>query len=418
MKSVNCKQTRSGAHPRSLSGLAASNPCALELNLPTPNEHARARSHKLVLQLQQEIARDGPMPFSRYMDRVLYTPELGYYCSDTSKFGGTGDFLTAPEISPLFGRCLARLITAVLRELNADEVIEVGAGSGVMATDLLEALEKGGRPVRRYTIVEPSPALRQAQEDTLAARAPALAERVSWRDRLPTSGFRGVILANEVLDAMPASRFRIMQDGVQEWHVGWESEQLAWMLAGPADPLLEQTVAAIQRDLDEPLPQGYDSEVNLRHTPWVQALEQRLSAGLILLIDYGYGRREYYHPQRNTGTLVCYYRHRAHDNPLLFPGLQDLSVHVDFTTIAEAAAAAGLEIAGFTNQASFLLSTGLTEFLAEASTDCAEYYIGVRQAKQLILPGEMGELIKVMALTRGLSGPLHGFERCDLRNRL
>jgi SAM-dependent MidA family methyltransferase len=418
MKSANCKQTLKSAHPRRLSGLAASNPCALELNLPTPDEHARARSHALALQLQDEIAHDGPMPFSRYMDRVLYTPELGYYCADTAKFGGTGDFLTAPEISPLFARCLAHLITDVLRELNADEVLEIGAGSGIMAADLLQALEKGGRPVRRYTIVEPSAALRRLQENTLAARVPSLAERVLWRDRLPKTGFRGVMLANEVLDALPASRFRIMQDGVQEWHVGWESQRLAWTLACPTDPLVEQTVAAIQRDLDEPLPQGYDSEVNLRHTPWVQALAQRLTAGLILLIDYGYGRREYYHPQRNTGTLVCYYRHRAHDDPLLFPGLQDISVHVDFTTIAEAAAATGLEIAGFTTQASFLLATGLTELLAEASTDCAEYHTWTRQAKQLILPGEMGELIKVMALTRRLSAPLQRFGWRDLRNRL
>jgi SAM-dependent MidA family methyltransferase len=358
------------------------------------------------------------MPFSRYMDRVLYTPELGYYCSDAAKFGATGDFLTAPEISPLFARCLARPIIDVLCRLNADEVVEIGAGSGMLAADLLETLAKGGRSLRRYTIVEPSAALRRLQQNTLTARIPSLAERVLWLDQLPEAAFRGVILANEVLDAMPASRFRIMRDGVQEWYVIWESGKFAWTLACPVDPILEQTVTAIGRDLDEPLPQGYDSEVNLHHTPWLQTLAQRLSAGLILLVDYGYGRREYYHPQRNTGTLVCYYRHCAHGDPLLFPGLQDISVHVDFTTIAEAAAASGLEIAGFTTQASFLLATGLTELLAQASADGAQYHNWVRQAKRLILPGEMGELVKVMALTRGISAPLPGFEERDLSNRL
>jgi SAM-dependent MidA family methyltransferase len=418
MESGNCEKTHKPVHPRRLSGLAASNARALALSLPAPDAKARARSDKLSRWLQGEIARFGPMPFSQYMDRVLYTPELGYYCTDAPKFGDSGDFLTAPEISPLFARCLARLITDVLLALNADEVIEVGAGSAILAADLLQALAMGARPLRRYTIVETSPALRRVQKNTLAARVPSLAERVVWLERPPESGFRGVILANELLDAMPASRFRITQQGVQEWYVGWQSERFVWTLAAPADPMLVQTVTAIQHDLGEPLPQGYDSEVNLRHTSWVQTLAQRLAAGLILLIDYGYGRREYYHPQRNTGSLMCYYRHRAHSDPLLFPGLQDISVHVDFTTIADAAVKAGLEIAAFTTQASFLLATGLTELLAETGTDWAQYHTRGRQAKRLLLPGEMGELVKVMALTREISAPLQGFEWYDLRNRL
>lgn len=418
MDKANFIQSCQRAHPGGLSKPAASDARSLALTLPVPDAKSRARSDELSLQLQGEIARFGPMPFSRYMERVLYTPELGYYCSDAPKFGAAGDFLTAPEISPLFARCLARVMADVLRTINADEVVEVGAGSGSMAVDLLQTLAQGARPLRRYSILETSAALRRLQKDTFAARAPSLANRVRWLDHLPEHGFRGVLVANEVLDAMPANRFRITRDGVREWHVGWESGDFTWTLAVPADLKLAQTVTAIQRHLDEPLPQPYDSEVNLRHTPWIQSLAQRLASGLILLVDYGYGRREYYHPQRNSGTLVCYYRHRAHDEPLLFPGLQDISVHVDFTTIAEAADEAGLEIAGFTTQASFLIATGLTELIAEGIPNGAHHHKGIGQAKRLILPGEMGESVKVMALTRGVSAPLGAFGWRDLRNRL
>lgn len=419
MENANFKQSHQRAHPGRLWKSAASDAGPLPFALPAPDAKSRARSAELTRQLRGEIASFGPIPFSHYMERVLYTPELGYYCTDAPKFGAAGDFLTAPEMSPLFAWCLAPLIAEVLRTLNAAQVIEIGAGSGIMAADLLHALERRvAWPLHRYTILESSAALRRLQEGTIAARATSLAKRVSWLDRLPEHGFRGVIVANEVLDAMPATRFRITRNGVQEWQVGWESGDFAWTLASPADPMVAHTVTAIQRDLDEPLPQGYDSEVNLRHAPWIQALAQRLAAGLILLIDYGYGRREYYHPQRNAGTLVCYYRHRAHDEPLLFPGLQDISVHVDFTTIAEAAAAAGLKIAGFTTQASFLVATGLTELIATASPDEAQYHQWARQAKRLVLPGEMGELVKVLVLTRGISAPLDRFGWRDHRSRL
>lgn len=418
MGNVNCKQPIDSTHPKSGAEYSASEACLLEPGLSHPDPYARARSRKLSQQLKAEIVHTGPMPFSRYMDRVLYTPELGYYCAEAPKFGPTGDFLTAPEISPLFARCLARPIANALRQISANEVLELGAGSGKLAAELLETLAEGGHPLTRYLILEPSAALRRRQESTLRARVPSLVERVSWLENLPNSTFRGVILANEVLDAMPASRFRIVPEGVREWYVGWGSGGFTWTLGHAADSRLEQAVTAIELDIDQRLPLGYDSEVNLNHTPWVRALGQCLGAGLILLVDYGYGRREYYHPQRDTGTLVCYYRHHAHDDPLLFPGLQDISVHVDFTTIAEAAAGTGLDIAGFTTQANFLLATGLTEFLAQVNTRGARYHAWVRQAKRLILPGEMGELVKVMALTRGISAPLPGFECCDLGNRL
>lgn len=418
MEKDNCKQTDGCAHPQRRSALAASAIRPVLQDMPMPDAKASARSDELTVQLRREIEHDGPLPFSRYMDRVLYTPDLGYYGTDSPKFGPTGDFLTAPEISPLFAHCLASLITGVLGTLDADEVLEIGAGSGILAADLLQALEGSARPLRRYAILETSAALRRAQKSTLLTHAPSLADRVCWLDSLPEAGFRGVILANEVLDAMPASRFRITREGVKEWHVGWQSGRFVWTLARPANAVLEQAVAAIERDLGKPLAQGYDSEVHLRHSPWVHGLAERLAAGLILLIDYGYGRREYYHPQRNTGTLVCYYRHWAHTDPLLFPGLQDISVHVDFTTVADAAQAAGLDVAAYTTQASFLLATGLTERLAEANTDGIQYRSWARQAKQLVLPGEMGELVKVMALTRGISAPLQDFGWFDLRNRL
>lgn len=418
MESANSKRSGGAVHLNDRLEPVAQGASSSAVRLPKPDPQGAARSERLRARLRQEITRAGAIPFSRYMEWVLYCPRLGYYSAEASQFGPRGDFVTAPELSTLFTRCLACPIADALSKLSADEVLELGAGSGRMASDLLLALESNGTVPRRYVILERSPALRCAQRKTLAHHVPHLMKQVTWIEDLPATGFRGVIVANEVLDAMPVCRFRVMPDRIREWYVGMEENRLVWKLGPPAEQALEQAVDIIQQKLDQPLPSGYDSEVNLVHTPWVRRLAERLAAGLILLIDYGYPRREYYHPQRDRGTLVCYYRHRAHDDPLIFPGLQDISVHVDFTTIAHAAAASGLEIAGFTTQANFLLATGLTDLLTAANPESPAYATLTRQVKRLILPGEMGELVKVMALTRGLAPPIRGFTQRDLRDRL
>jgi SAM-dependent MidA family methyltransferase len=387
--------------------------------LPTPSEQALQHSRAVFARIRDEIeSNGGAIPFARYMELALYAPGLGYYSAGMRKFGRDGDFVTAPEISPLFSRCVGRQIDQVLDHLGTGEVLEVGAGSGILAAEVLTTLAGSGRLPRHYFILETSAELRERQELTIRAHAPGLMDRVIWLDHLPEPGFCGVMIANEVLDAMPAHRFRVETDAPLEWYIGCEGARLVWKLARPVDTTLTKAVRAIECSLDHRLPAGYASEINTLHRPWVHELGQRMSAGLILLIDYGYPRREYYHAQRNQGTLMCYYRHHAHQDPLVLPGLQDISVHVDFTTIAEAAAESELQVSGFTTQSSFLLSAGLIEMSVGAAPDTPGYWAMTQQIKQLTLPGEMGELVKFMALTRGIDLPLLGFTTGDLRIRL
>ncbi len=384
-----------------------------------PNPEAQARSAALLARVSERIAaRGGPIPFAEYMELVLYAPGLGYYAGGLRKFGAKGDFVTAPEIAPLFSRCLARQCAEVLAELGGGEILEFGAGSGAMAAGILGELRRLGREPERYGILEVSGELRARQRETLAALVPGELGRVQWLDRLPESPLRGVVLANEVLDAMPVERFRIAPDGVHELRVDREGERLIWA-EGPAGGRLAATVEHLQRELPEPLAPGYSSEVNPTLEPWLASVADVLGAGAVLLIDYGYPRREYYHPERAAGTLMCHYRHHAHSDPLILPGLQDITAHVDFTALAQAGADAGLRLAGYTTQAHFLLGAGLAELLADSDpTDVRRHLALTQQVKTLTLPGEMGERFKALAFTREFDAPLAGFALRDLRDRL
>lgn len=385
--------------------------------LPPPDAEALAHSAQLVERIRAEIDAQGPLGFARFMELALYAPGLGYYSAGARKFGAAGDFVTAPELSPLFSRCLARQCAEVLETLGGGDILEFGAGSGVMAADILLELECLGCLPERYLIMELSGELRQRQRETLAARAPGLLARVSWLDGLPDAPMHGVILGNEVLDALPVERFRIGDQGIESLSVAWGGAGFSWQ-AEPAGPALRAAVAALEASLGEALPPGYSTEINLALPAWMQGLADVLATGAVLLIDYGYPRREYYHPQRNQGTLMCHYRHRAHPDPFLWPGLQDITAYVDFSAVAEAGAVAGLNLAGFAHQAAFLIGCGLEELFTAPVVDIHEQLERARQVKLLTLPGEMGERFKVIGFSRDYARPLRGFALDDRRGRL
>jgi SAM-dependent MidA family methyltransferase len=387
------------------------------IDLPQPASDAAALSESLCGLIADEIeAAGGAIPFSRYMELCLYAPGLGYYSAGQRKFGAGGDFITAPEISSLFGRCMARCCAEVLQQTGGD-VLEFGAGSGRLAVDLLGELDVLGCLPRQYFILERSADLQQRQQQLLSRELPQLVERVAWLDSLPAAGFRGVMLANEVLDAMAVERFHwdgsaAAQDFVAQGTAGFE-----WLQRPVESPGLQAAVDRLVHACN--LPAGYVSEINLALDAWLRSIAGQLEEGLLLLVDYGYERDEYYHPQRSSGTLMCHYRQRAHADPFLWPGLQDITAHVDFTAVAEAATAAGLAVSGYTSQAWFLLDCGLEGLLQAAGpADTAAYLKLAQQAKTLILPGEMGERFKCIALTRGSELQLPGFRMQDFRHRL
>jgi SAM-dependent MidA family methyltransferase len=381
--------------------------------LPEPEDIARHRT--LVARIRDEIsAGGGAIPFTRFMELALYAPALGYYSAPKPKFGEDGDFVTAPELTPLFGRCVANQVAQVLQAIDGGDVLEAGAGTGALAADVLRALETVNALPTRYLILEVSAALRALQHDTLQRRAPHLLSRVHWLDTLPEPGFRGVVLGNELLDAMPVARFCVNDESVAEQHVTYEAKgdgaHFTWATR-PAGAALAARAAALD------LPSGYCSEMASHADAWVRSLAVRLAQGAILLLDYGFPRAEFYHPQRAQGTLMCHYRHRTHADPLILAGLQDITAHVDFTAIAEAAHAAGLDVLGYTSQAAFLIGCGLTE-LAMEPMETRAHLERSQAINKLTGPHEMGELFKVIAFGRGLHGPLRGFVIQDRRSRL
>lgn len=378
----------------------------------TPDEAAHSR--RLVNRIWEEIdARNGWLSFERFMEMALYEPGLGYYSAGASKLGAGGDFVTAPEVSSLFSRCLATQCEEVLQQVSGGAILEFGAGSGVMAADLLNELAVKGSLPERYLILEVSADLRERQRALMQERAPAHAARVEWLDRLPEE-FRGVVLANEVLDALPVQRFRIRGDQVNSLGVTWQLGRLDWSETH-ADPELEAAVRRIEANTGERLPDGYTSEINMRLTPWIAGVAAALREGVALFIDYGLPQRQYYRSERREGTLLCHFRHRFHDDPLINVGVQDIGAWVDFTAVAEAASAAGLAVAGFSTQAHFLIGNGLEQLLAPADgNELASRVQLARQAMLLTLPGEMGERFKVIGLSRGIEQPLRGFGVRDL----
>jgi SAM-dependent MidA family methyltransferase len=373
--------------------------------LPQPTPEALAQSAALAARLREDIAANGgAISFRRYMERVLLEPGLGYYSGGAAKFGPAGDFITAPELSPLFGRCIGRQVAEVLALIGGGEVLELGGGSGALAAAALEELGQG----IRWTMLEPSAELGARQRARLGGR-------VGGRDDLPTE-FRGVILANEVADALPVERFTIRDGRPRRLGVQCLQDGFGWTLLEPDDELRE-AIAALEAGRGEPFPEGYSSEYSPLLRPWVHSLAACLESGLLLLVDYGLPRRELYSAQRRDGTLRCHYRHHAHDDPFLWPGLQDLSAWVDFTAVAEAGTAAGLTLEGFSTQAAFLAALGIDTLLGHAGAAVESVRLA-QQAKQLLLPGEMGERFRVIGLSRGLEPPLTGFGLLDLAGRL
>lgn len=382
------------------------------MSLPEPTPEAREHSARVAAHIRQEIhAAGGSIGFERYMERALYAPGLGYYMAGARKLGAEGDFVTAPEISPLFGRTLAHQVREVLA-LAGNEVLEVGAGSGALAASLLCELERLDALPSRYLILELSPDLRRRSRDTLAGRMPHLMERIAWLNQLPPA-FRGCILGNEVLDAMPVSLVCRANGELRERGVTVADERFAWS----ARSLPEALVPRIDRSW---FPfDGYCSEIQLHAQGFVKTLGDVLARGVALFVDYGFPRREYYHPQRASGTLRCHYRHHAHDDPFFLPGLQDMTSHIDFTAMAQAGAAGGLELLGYANQAQFLINCGITDLVAHTPAEDPRAYLPLAaQVQKLTSPAEMGELFKVIALGKGVTPTLLGFRSGDKRHTL
>lgn len=400
--------------------------------LPPPNADAQAHSQQLSERLLITIEQAGGwIPFSQYMERALYTPGLGYYSGGARKFGAAGDFVTAPEMTPLFGRTLARTIAPILAA--SDPVVtEVGAGTGKLAGDLLLALEAQNQLPERYNILELSAELAERQRRYLQAVVPHLVHRVHWLNALPET-LSGIIVGNEVLDAMPVELVRWQRhspEEVQRLGVSIETTEggvrFTTTPAPPtqaASPALIAHVRALAEKYD--WPDEYTTEIPEAGPAWVITLAQRLTKGALLLIDYGFPRHEFYHHERTGGTLMCHYRHRAHPDPYYWPGLQDITAHVDFTSIAEAGFDAGLSVAGYCTQAGWLMDAGLLDLLtAEQPSDFTQAdaaWVRTQHAVQTLLsPAEMGEFFKVILLTKGLPGTLRipGFIRSDRSHTL
>ena len=384
----------------------------VESALPVPDREALAVSQELSTRIAAEIARNGGwLSFARYMEMALYEPGLGYYSNPGQVFGAAGDFVTAPELTPLFGATLARQVSPWLKDPalvgSGQVVLEVGGGSGMLAAQLLNALDNVGHHEVRYLILELSAERREHQRQTLKSLAPGLMDRVGWLDTFPES-FAGVVVANELLDAMPVQLFEWQADAeaaLQEMGVTWVDGQFAWA-PRPADAVLTETVTALRNRLG---PEGaqwhspYRSEICPAQQAWMRTLADCMTAGVVMLLDYGFAAPEYYHPQRDQGTLMCHYRHRSHADPFLWPGLSDITAHVDFTALARAATAEGFSLVGYTSMAAFLLNAGLLDELADLPREPESFWFAQAQAvQQLISEAEMGELFKVIAFEKNL----------------
>jgi len=379
-------------------------------SLPVPTAEALAGSAALSRDIAARIeAAGGWIGFDRFMDLALYSPAQGYYAGGAHKFGAGGDFITAPELGSTFAQTLAAQ-AAQLLALTSPQIVEVGAGSGQLAADLLLELARRDQLPKCYGILEVSGELCARQHETIGKRAPHLLPRVRWLDHLPEH-FDGLVLANEVLDAMPAHLVSWNGATIAERGVAVKDGQFIWSDRPANGRLLERARVLAAECAIAP---GYLSEIALLAPAWVAQWAAILGHGALLLIDYGFPRREYYHPQRDAGTLMCHYRHHAHGEPFYLPGLQDITVHVDFTAIVEAGCAAGLDLLGYTTQSNFLFNCGLTEILARTpASDPMRYLPLANAAQKLVSPAEMGELFKVIALGKGISEPLLGFVNGD-----
>jgi SAM-dependent MidA family methyltransferase len=382
--------------------------------LPVPSAQQLRQSTAVIEAVRAAIqAQGGWLGFEQYLRIVLYAPGLGYYAAGSVKFGRSGDFVTAPEISGLYARCVASQCAQVLRVVGGD-VLELGAGSGRLAAGVLETLAELGALPEHYRILEVSADLRARQQARLADLPAALARRVVWLDTMPSAPIAGVVLANEVADALPFQRFVVEGANLYERGVALSATGELMQSDRSAGAQLRAELARIAPGA---WPEQYLSELCTFVDPWIAAIGAALGRGAAFIIDYGLPRHEYYHPQRDQGTMRCHYRHRAHEDPLCFPGLQDITAWVDFTRVAEAAVAAGLTVAGYCTQTAFLLGNGIERELA-AAAGALERARLASEARVLLQPGEMGEYVKVMALTRDFDEPLRGFQHQDLRRSL
>lgn len=387
--------------------------------LPLPNEEQQQLGAALLVHIKRSLHQDSGLSFAQFMEQALYTPSLGYYANGSAKFGAGGDFITAPELSPLFGRCVARQVAEVLMRLSNASILELGAGSGALAESMLLELDALDCLPSAYAILEPSAALQQRQKERLSQVLPdRLMQRVLWLDRLPEN-FIGVIVGNEVVDAIPVEVIRLMPDDAQQAFVRWDDEQrrFDWDWQRIVEPEIQIAVNEIRAIVGEVSTRGYITELRPVLPAWMASLSEALQTGAILLIDYGYSRREYLVPTRWMGSLRAHYQQRAHNDPFWFPGLQDLTAHVDFTALAESGFTAGLTVAGYTTQSNFLLALGLVD-LIDPEADMVAHLKLAQQIKTLTMPDEMGENFKVIAFTKGVEGRLTGFSLRDLRMSL
>lgn len=388
-------------------------------DLPQPDQHARELSQKLSDEIFRVIANaGGQIGFDEYMELALYMPGLGYYSAGAEKIGEAGDFITAPGVSALFSRCLARQVAEVTDQLSDKHILELGPGTGALAVAMMLELEHLGSLPDHYFMLETSADLRDRQQHRISQEVPHLYERFSWLDTLSDVSINGVIIGNEILDALPICCIQYEKGEFMELAVSTDKNRFSWCQR----PLAVEKQALCDRRFAEagtkPV-ERYRTEINFKLNAWINTISTALSQGLILLIDYGYPRQEYFHPQRTQGTLLCHYRHHVHTDPFLYPGLQDITASVDFTAVAEAAHDAGLEVQGYTTQAHFLINCGIAGLVEQMQSGSSiEQLEMAKQARLLTMPGEMGERFKVIALGKNLDSPQMGFRQFDQRHHL
>ncbi len=390
-------------------------------DLPAPTAEESAHSERLLEAIRAEIRAQGEIEFARFMELALYAPGLGYYSAGKTKFGAAGDFVTAPELGSAFARCVARAAAPALRAAGTDAVwFELGGGSGAFAVDALAELVRLDALPAEYWLLEPSAELRARQQQRVGEQLPAdVGARVRWLDGPPQDPWNGVLFANEVLDALPATRYLIRNGEVRVETVALDGGNGLARGDAPADAMVVAAVRHIERRLDAPFADGYRSELLPILPYWIAAVAGELQTGLALFVDYGYSRREFYLPERRDGTLICHYRHRAHGDPLRLVGLQDITASVDFTALAEAGSAAGFDFLGYMPQSQFLIASGLPDLLAEAaSLPRADQARLAAEVRCLTLPGEMGERFQVMLFGREATVLAEGLIAADRSERL